>query len=807
MFLNLFKFISPFEQKGWMVLLFPWFILSSSWGQSTPQKFTISGTVYEKGSGETLLGVVVLHENENIGTTTNAFGFYSMTLPAGEVTLLYRYVGFNTQRITFQLDKNIKQDVYLENISTLSEVVISAEKQERSSEDSRMSTIEIPVDQIKEIPALLGEKDVLKAVQLLPGVQKGTEGNAGFYVRGGGPDQNLIILDDATVYNANHLFGFFSLFNGDALKSIELTKGGFPARFGGRLSSVLEMRMKDGNKENFKGEAGIGLISSRLTLEGPVVKGKSSFLMSGRRTYIDLLTQPLIALSTSGRETGGYYFYDLNAKYNHTINDKNRLYVSGYFGRDKFYFRYKSGLSKSTGDFRWGNATATTRWNHIFNDKVFANTSLIFTHYQFGIGTEEKSKTDEYTLRFSSGIQDWSLKYDIDYVPNPNHYIRMGTLLTYHRFRPSATVLKGSFLDDALESHVNIIESFENGLYAEDDWRVTEALKVNYGVRLSHYYTHGKHYVNPEPRFSARYMLARNLSLKGSYALMNQYVHLLSNTGIGLPTDLWVPATEQVGPQKSQQGALGLSKDLPEHNLLLSVEGYYKRMDGIIAYHDGASFMVLDFEDPNVDNTMKWQDNIASGKGKSYGAEILLQRKRGKLSGWVGYTLSWTKHQFDEINFGKEFFARYDRRHDLSLVGIYKLSEQLTLSATWVYGTGQAITLPLANYPAVQHSPSFSHDDSGWIGNFVQTVEDYGEKNGFRMKPYHRLDIAAQWHKELKRCTKTFELGLYNAYSRKNPFFYFISTEPLDNSSGYTNKLKQISLFPIIPSISWSFKW
>jgi hypothetical protein len=774
--------------------------------QTNPQKFTISGTVYEKGSGETLLGVVIMHEQLNIGTTTNAFGFYSITLPAGEVTLLYRYVGFNTQSITFKLDKNIKQDIYLENSATLSEVVISAEKQERISEESRMSTIDLPVDQIKDIPALLGEKDVLKAVQLLPGVQKGSEGNAGFYVRGGGPDQNLIILDDATVYNANHLFGFFSLFNGDALKSIELTKGGFPARYGGRLSSVLEMRMKDGNKESFKGEAGIGLISSRLTLEGPVVKGKSSFLVSGRRTYLDILTQPLIAMANSGGETGGYFFYDLNAKYNHTINDRNRLYVSGYFGKDKFYFRYTSGDSKSKGDFRWGNATATTRWNHIFNDKVFANTSFIFTHYQFSIGTTEKSKNDEYSLRFSSGIQDWSVKYDLDYVPNPNHYIRVGALLTYHRFRPSATVIKGTYFDE-FESKVNIIESFENGIYAEDDWRINHALKVNYGARLSHYYARGKHYVKPEPRISARYRIAKDLSMKASYALMNQYVHLLSNTGIGLPTDLWVPATEQVGPQQSQQTALGLSKDLPNRNLLISLEGYYKRMDGIIAYRDGASFMVLDFEDPGIDNTMKWQENITSGKGKSYGAELLLQRKRGKLSGWIGYTLSWTKHQFDDINFGKEYFARYDRRHDLSLVAIYKLSERITLSATWVYGTGQAVTLPLASYPAVEHFPTFDHIDSGFMGNYIRTVEDFGEKNSFRMKPYHRLDVAAQWHKELKRCTKTFELGLYNAYSRKNPFFYYTSYEPSGQNGEYVNRLKQVSLFPIIPSVSWTYKW
>ncbi len=768
------------------------------------QKFTISGTIYEKGSAETLPGVVIVYTHGDVGTVSNSFGFYSLTLPAGEVTILYQYVGFTSQTIQIRLDKNIQQNIYLESSTTTGEVVVSAEQQERISDDSRMSTIGIPIDQIKNIPALLGEKDVLKAIQLLPGVQKGSEGSSGIYVRGGGPDQNLIILDDATVYNASHLFGFFSLFNGDALKSVELTKGGFPARYGGRLSSVLEMRMKDGNKEKFHGEAGIGLISSRVTLEGPVVKGKSSFLVSGRRTYIDLISQPFIAMSNRGEGTGGYFFYDFNAKYNHQLNDKNRIYVSGYFGKDKFYFRTRSGNGKSKGNFNWGNATATARWNHLFNDKIFANTSVIFTNYQFGISSEDRNNKDYFTMRFNSGIQDWSVKYDVDIIPNPNHYLRIGALGTYHRFKPSAVVLKGSMLDETNNS-VHIIESYENGLYAEDDWRINSRLKVNYGMRLSSYHIGKKNYFRPEPRISARYMLATDLSLKASYALMNQYIHLLSNTGIGLPTDLWIPATERVSPQQSQQGALGISKDLPEYNLLISIEGYYKTMNGVKAYKDGASFLSLDVDNTDTENSMSWQDKITSGTGKSYGAELLIQRKRGKLSGWIGYTLSWTTLQFDEINFGKPYYARYDRRHDISLVGIYHLNDRITLSATWVYGTGQAITLPLGSYRFINHEPDFNHINSNTFP-YSPTVNEYGEKNGFRMKPYHRLDVAAQWHKELKRCTKTFEVGLYNAYSRKNPFFYFISNE--QNAQGqFENRLKQISLFPIIPSVSWTYKW
>lgn len=790
--------------KKFLYSLFVFILIHPSLiAQTAQQKFTISGIIYEKGSGETLPGVVAVYEKENKGTASNAFGFYSLTLAEGDVTIKYSYVGFASQVFTFQLKENITKDIYLENISTLAEVEISAEKMERISEETRMSTIEIPIDQIKNIPALLGEKDVLKAVQLLPGVQKGSEGSSGIYVRGGGPDQNLIILDDATVYNASHLFGFFSLFNGDALKSVELTKGGFPARYGGRLSSVLEMRMKDGNKEKFKAEVGVGLISSRATIEGPVKKGKSSFIVSGRRTYIDIISQPFIAMASRGDGTGGYFFYDFNAKYNHTINDKNRVYVSGYFGKDKFYFRSKDSFSKMKGNFNWGNATATARWNHIFNEKVFANTSAIFTHYQFGIGLEQQYQNDEFSLRFNSGIQDWSIKYDLDFVPNPNHYIRIGALLTYHRFRPSATVIKGTDVEENVRN-VQIVESYENGIYAEDDWSIGEKFKVNYGVRLSHYYAQGKNYLRPEPRIAARYMLAKDLSMKASYAIMNQYVHLLSNTGVGLPTDLWVPATAQVGPQQSQQGAIGFAKDLPENNLMVSVEGYYKLMNGVIAYRDGASFMDLDVDTDSQKNAMSWQENITTGKGRSYGGELLVQRKFGKLIGWVGYTLSWTKLKFDELNFGREYFARYDRRHDISLVGIYKLSKRITLSATWVYGTGQAITLPLATYPVVSHSPDFAHYANN--NGYTPTVQEYGEKNGFRMKPFHRLDIAAQWHKELKRSTKTFELGLYNAYSRKNPYFYFIAME-MQADGTLTNRLKQISLFPLIPSISWTYKW
>lgn len=791
--------INRFFAFAW---LFAFWIISLDLTAQT--KFTVSGTVYEKGSEETLPGVVVISSQENAATVSNPFGFYSLTLPAGKVVLNYQFVGYKTETKEIELQSNIILDIRLENEAILSEVEISAEKQERISEETRMSTIDIPIDQIKNIPALMGEKDVLKVIQLMPGVQKGSEGQTGFYVRGGGPDQNLIMLDDATVYNANHLFGFFSIFNGDALKSVELTKGGFPARYGGRLSSVLEMRMKDGNKEKIHGEAGIGLLSSRLTLEGPVKKGKSSFLVSGRRTYIDIISQPFV-MASSGGAMAGYFFYDFNAKYNHVIDSLNRIYVSGYFGKDKFYFRESTGDDLSKGSFLWGNATATARWNHIHNAKMFSNTSVIFTNYRFNIKLREEFEDSYYELLYKSGIQDFSAKYDLDIIPNPNHYIRLGGIAIYHQFRPSAVIMKGSDIDEGKEYN-DKIPSYESAIYIEDDWGITDRLKVNYGIRLSHYFAQTKNYLRPEPRIAARYMLMKDLSLKASYAIMNQYVHLLSNTGAGLPTDLWVPATDRIGPQQSQQFALGIAQDLPKPGLLVSLEGYYKTMDGVISYTEGASF--LDVGASNAeDDPLDWQENVTTGRGESYGAEFLIQKKRGKFNGWIGYTLSWTKLQFDDLNFGKEFFARYDRRHDISLVGIYQVSERFTISATWVYGTGQAITLPLATYMVENPTPTFDNGgiNSGYLSYI--SAQDYGERNAFRMKPYHRMDIAMQWRKQLKRCEKTFELGFYNLYNRKNPFYYYIDSTYDTTNNKVTNKLMQMSLFPILPSVSWTYKW
>lgn len=760
------------------------------------KKLTFSGTITEAGSGETLPGVIVICPEYEVATTSNNYGFYSITLDSA-ATLLFRFTGYAPYMVKVDESTPSRLNVQLgAGETTLREIVISAEETRKVSEETRMSTIDVPIDQIKKIPALLGEKDVLKVIQLLPGVQKGSEGNSGFYVRGGGPDQNLIILDDATVYNASHLFGFFSIFNGDALKSVELVKGGFPARYGGRLSSVLEMQMKDGNKEKIEGEAGIGLIASRLTLEGPIKKGKSSFLVSGRRTYIDALVYPFLP----DDEKAGYYFYDLNAKANWVLDDKNRLYISGYYGKDRFYFRprYEDG-SSDDGSFLWGNASATARWNRIIGDKSFSNTSLIFANYNLGIRFKTTSDINNFELRYNSGIRDFSLKHDIDWRPNAKHYVRTGGIVTYHRFTPSASVVRSS---DQFENRndAEIYDSFENGLYIEDDWTITNKIKANIGLRLSHFTTQGENYFGLEPRFSGRYMLSDDLSFKASYALMNQYLHLLSNTGVGLPTDLWVPATDRVAPQRAQQVAAGFAKDLSKPRLTITIEGYYKRMNNIIGYKEGASFLTIG--EFGRDNEVTWEDNVTSGTGESYGMEFMVQKKVGKLTGWIGYTLSWTTLQFDELNNGEKFFARYDRRHDLSIVGIYEIKENVTLSATWVYGTGQAITLPLADYVSIAHDPTNTTASLYQAFPGTNFSTDYGGKNAFRMAPFHRLDIACQWRKKLKRSERTFELGVYNAYNRANPFFYTINTR-FDGSS----YLSQISLFPILPSVSWTYKF
>lgn len=798
----LFSTLNVQDMKPFLSLAFTLFIQIV-----TAQRITISGFVKEEQTQEQLPGVNIYIPGTAYGTTTNAYGFYSLNLPPSDsATLVFSYVGYkrSEQRISLRHSRELHVSLFAEN--QLNEVVVKSERDNPVS-DPQMSKVDISIQQIKKLPAFFGEKDVLKVLQLMPGVQKGTEGQTGLYVRGGGPDQNLIILDDAVVYNANHLFGFFSVFNSDAIKSVELTKGGFPARYGGRLSSVVEMNMKEGAKDKLHGEGGLGLLSSRLTLEGPIRKDRSSFLLSARRTYIDILARPIMAYSQRGKKNQarpGYYFYDLNAKMNCDLDAKNKLYISGYFGRDKFYVHEKSKYQRSSNGLDWGNATGTMRWNHLFSQKLFANTSLIFSNFRFGVTNEyaelngEGKETSQGNFRYNSKITDLSLKTDFDHYPTSRHSLKFGLMSTFHRSVPSALAVSGLNVENTANQKSQTFDSFETSIYVEDTWQLSDFIKANAGLRLSALHTQSKTYLRPEPRWSAAIQLASDLSMKLSYATMNQYVHLLSNTGIGLPTDLWIPATKRIAPQRSEQFAGGFVRRLPNLGVAITLEGYYKKMRHILSYKEGASF--LNVEGGNT-SELDWQENVTAGKGHSYGSELLVQKKSGRLLGWIAYTLSWTQWQFADINFGKPFYPRHDRRHDLSLVGIYELNKNVTVSGTWIYGTGNALTLPISRYTGVRDY--FFSQTTGNDSHLVTTgLTEYSGRSNFRAESFHRLDAAVQFHKRKKRYERTLEISVYNAYNRKNPFFYDI-----DRDGAYKNTLKKYSLFPVLPSVSYNFKF
>lgn len=778
------------------LFLFPLY----SVGQGS-KKYTVSGYVREEGSGETLIGVNIYVPEYKTGTTTNNYGFYSITLPESDsLLIIISYVGFTPGKAIIGFHDNTDLNISLRNNNVLSEVTITGQRSDLPSQTPGMSNIKIPTGRIKSVPSLLGEKDVLKVIQLMPGVQKGSEGMSGFYVRGGGPDQNLIILDDAIVYNVNHLFGFFSVFNGDALKSAELTKGGFPARFGGRLSSVLEMTMKEGNKDEWHGNGGIGLISSRLTLEGPLKKDKSSVLISGRRTYADLFLRPL--LKSFKVENTGYYFYDLNAKINFDFGRNNKLYLSGYFGKDKYYYITKNSYRNENTGFTWGNATGTLRWNHLFNSKLFTNASAIFSRYEFGIYDKytDKKQNFNFNAEYYSSIQDFSLKYDIDYFPADKHWIKSGLITTFHSFRPHAYA-RVDELRRIDTKDVEVINGTETGIYAEDTWKPYQRLKLNEGIRFSYFLSAGRQYHYFEPRINAAWMLSDNLAIKGSFSSMNQFIHLVSGTGASLPTDLWVPTTKRIRPQHSDQIALGFAKDWIKPALSISVEGYIKNMKHVLAYKQGATFIEL--EDPNSGSRIKWEDNVTAGKAWSSGVELLFEKKAGRLTGWIGYTLSKTMMQFDSLNFGRKFYAKYDRRHDISIVASYKLSNRITLSGTWVYGTGNAVTIPESSYYAPFHmkevSSEFGHN------MYSEPVYEIGKLNNFRIKAYHRLDAGISFHKQKRWGQRIWEFSVYNLYNRKNPYYYYMQNKEVNGKT--TGILRQVSLFTIIPSFTYSFEF
>lgn len=726
-----------------------------------------------------MIGAVILEPKTGSGAVSNSFGFYSLTLPARDsgIQLQVSYMGYETQSVAINGRGDTVLNIRLNTAAALSEVTVRAQSN-AIQDKTQMSTIDLPIATIKSLPAFMGEVDIMKSIQLLPGVQSGNEGSSGLYVRGGSPDQNLILLDGVPVYNASHLFGFFSVFNADAVKSVSVIKGGFPARYGGRLSSVIDINMKEGNQNELHAEGGIGLIASRLTLEGPIQKGKSSFMISGRRTYIDLLLQPFM----SKEEKAGYYFYDLNGKANFSLGPKNHLYISGYGGNDKFYAKelYEGPGSSSSAEanLQWGNITAVGRWNQEFTSKLFGNLTAYYSQYRFLISSEGKDQsgpnTDNYLLKYSSGINDKALRYDFDYALSAKHALKAGVGYIDHTYKPSAQQTKvensGQPSIDTITGDAQI-KAGEIDLYAEDELRIGERMKANVGVHWAGFSVGHSFFSSLQPRLSLLYRINDRLSAKASFVQMAQFIHLLTNSSIGLPTDLWLPATERVRPQESWQGAAGLAYT-HSSGVELILEAYYKAMDGVIEYKEGASFL---------GSSTRWEEKVEIGKGNSYGAEVFLQKKKGRLTGLAGYTLSWTNRQFDALNNGAQFPYRYDRRHDFKVAAVYQVSPRIELSAEWVYGTGNAITLPIGTYQ----------------GPAGEELELYGSRNGYRMPSYHRGDISARFSRKMKRHERAWVVGVYNAYNRKNPFYIY-----RDGAD-----FKQVSLFPVIPSISYQFKF
>ena len=782
------------------------------------QKRTISGYVMDAASKETLIGATVFDRNSGKGCATNNYGFYTLTLDQGGVDLQVSYVGYTQQNKAIDLKENLSINFLLETNTTLDEVVVEATRATVSARSPQMSVVELPVQQIKSIPTLFGEADVLKAIQLLPGVQNGSEGSAGMYVRGGGPDENLLLLDGVPVYNVNHALGFFSVFNPDALKNVTLYKGSFPAHFGGRLSSVVDIRMKEGDMQKYHGNVSIGLISSKLNFEGPIVKDKLSFNLSFRRTYGDLLIKPALWIASRqdpnmNKLNAGYNFYDFNAKLNWKISDKDRLYLSFYTGDDGINFgvRYKDYEVDDTQytdnmgiKWRWGNKVASLRWNHVMSQKLFMDASVNYTQYRHHLGMDMSEETiyhhegqtlnvkDEFNMAYKSGINDITAKVDFDYTPLPNHEIRFGGNYTYHMFRPevqSAKMIAGNEVEIDTVIGLSNVYAHETALYAEDNMTFGDIFRVNAGLHYSTFTVEGKTYQSVQPRLSASVMLASNLSLKAGYAYMTQYVHLLSNSSLSLPTDLWVPVTAKIVPMNAHQVSLGAFYELPRL-FDISIEGYYKTMNNLLEYKDGASFF---------GSSDTWENKVCMGRGWAYGIEFLVQRSFGKTTGWIGYTWAHSKRKFDregmEINGGKVFPAKYDRRHDLSITVQHKFSDRFDLSGTWVFSSGNCGTLGTQVYEGLM-------DEWGYIPSINAL-----ERNNFRMGNYHRLDLSVNFHKQKKHGIRTWNISVYNVYNHKNPFLVYTDYGWDEATQTEKKRLMQASLFPIIPSVSYSFKF
>ena len=786
------------------------FALSATFGQGNA---TISGYINEESSGEPIIGGQVFVPGLQKGASSNEFGFYSLTLPKGTYEIVYRGGGFPNDTININLVNDTIINTELSEAIQIDGVEINAKKSDNVN-STKIGQIELDINLIKKLPAFLGEVDIIKTIQLLPGVSSVSEGGQGFYVRGGGPDQNLVLLDNAQVYNASHLFGFFSVFNSDAIKSVNLIKGSMPASYGGRLSSVLEVNMNEGNNKKFKVTGGLGLISSRLTFEGPIVKDKGSFIVSARRTYIDVFMKAFVKKSSSFYGSS-YFFYDLNAKLNYRLGPKDKIYLSGYYGKDLFNFGNKE--EDFSVKMPWGNGIAAFRWNHQFNSKLFMNTTATLTDYLFSFGSGQ----DQFKFELKSGIRDYGGKVELSYFPNTRHSIKIGADYLYHIFTPTSVsasqddVVFDTGLAQKLFSH-------ESGVYVQDEVDITSWLRVNAGIRVSMYQFTGpftryyksfsgytdstktyrkgeiiQSYYGFEPRISARFLLKDKSSIKAGFTYNNQYVHLASLSAVSLPTDIWYPSTDKARPQKGWQASLGYFRNFNNNKWETSVEVYYKKMMNIIEFKQGA--LPSDNVNDNTDTLLVY------GIGWSYGAEFFIKRTFGKLTGWIGYTLARSDRYFQDIQDTK-FPAKYDRRHDLTLVGTYELNKRWTFGFSFIYASGNTLTLP-----------------NSWYFNNQDLLFEYGSRNSTRMAPYHRLDLSATWYDKptktkidkktgekievVKRFRQNLAFSIYNVYNRANPYFLYIDNEGNITSNDFKISVKQVSLFPILPSITWNFEF
>ncbi len=754
----------------------------------TQNRYTISGTVKSSRSGETLIGASVRIGSMNLGTVTNEYGFFSLSIPAGHYRIEISALGKTTDTLSVAVDKSkIINVTLIDEPKSMTGVVVRASGRGRSVSGAQMGVEKLNLAEVKNIPVLFGERDILKTIQLLPGIKPAGDGNSGLFVRGGAADQNLILLDEAPVYNASHLFGFFSTFNADAIKDVTVYKGGMPAQYGGRLSSVLDIKMNEGNNRDYQVSGGAGLIAAKVNVEGPIQKDKSSFLISARRTYADLF---LKASPDTNIKNNKLYFYDLNTKMNYQLGEKDRLYISGYFGQDVL------GVKKEF-SINWGNATATVRWNHIFNGRLFANTSAIFSNYNYKINVKDASGN----LEVFSQIRDWNLKQDYQWSINNRNSLRFGWNAIYHTIRPGEVRSKGNstYNDLLLQKRY----AFESSVYASDNWKVNEMLTVTAGIRLTTFsilgkgdyykldhngnvvdtlrYNKGdvvKTYINPEPRLAIGYQFNQATSVKASYVRNVQHMHLLSNSTTTSPTDKWVASTNIIKPELSDQVSVGYYKNFKGNTWELTVEAYYKSMQNQVDYRDGSDLF--------SNNAIESQ--LLFGKGRAYGMEWLIRRKTGRLTGWLGYTLSKSERLINGINSNKWYNARQDRTHDISVVAMYEANKRWTLSASWVYYTGDAVTFPEGKYQI-----------NG------QTVFYYTNRNAYRMPAYHRLDLGATLQlKAKKNRSAELSFSLYNAYGRANA--YTINFRDGKNDPTKTEAV-QTTLFRFIPSVSYNFKF